>query len=337
MAGEAFTFDDHSTGNITNWSWNFGDGSTYRGDDSRSDSSPIPTCISGSFEVTLTVSNLGTGAHDTVTHTIHRDTRGSCETPAVDFTISPRDSGNRELHDHLPCLDLLHLPDQRDGLAVGDDRRPERHDHADRPVLRRPHERVRAGARTSGSVNHDGVTNNICTVKLHRLVPVPHRSPRRHEDRHRRSAAEGRLPAERHDGHRAAAGQVPRRLRRHDRYLALGLRRRHDERDPEPGARLRRRRASTRSRSRSRATTRRSPAASTRDTVTKTITVEDPVIADFTAEQTEGDAPARGPLHRPLHRRPDHWRWYFGDDQTFDRRRLRRPTPTRRRATTPSP
>ncbi|MEN6518314.1 MAG: PKD domain-containing protein [Methanospirillum sp.] len=160
-AGEGFTFDDHSTPpeRITNWSWNFGDGSTYEG--------TVPGAIvphtylyHGSFEATLTVSNYTTGAHDTVTHTIIV-TQGLIESPAIDFFISPRDSGNSELL--ITCQASTtstinatawqwEFTDGQNGTTTQFG-----------PFYGYP---MGSPSQDFKFVNHDGITNNICTVKL---------------------------------------------------------------------------------------------------------------------------------------------------------------------------
>jgi len=94
-AGEWFTFDDRSTGDITLWSWNFGDGTTFEGT-TPGEHVPHRYEYRGSYLATLTVSNPGTGAYNTVTHAIKVEP-GYGEIPPVDFIIAPRSTGNREL------------------------------------------------------------------------------------------------------------------------------------------------------------------------------------------------------------------------------------------------
>ena len=102
--GEPFLFDDHSDeiseGTITHWSWNFGDGRTHEGTAS-GDPFSFSYDREGTYSVTLTVSNLETGARDTTTHTIIVG-GSSVGDPLVDFTILPQDRGNREIT--VTCL-----------------------------------------------------------------------------------------------------------------------------------------------------------------------------------------------------------------------------------------
>jgi len=162
-AGDPLGFEDRSTGYITAWSWNFGDGHTLE--------TTVPGVIfdhtfehQGDYYVTLTVSNNTTGAHDTVKHTVHVTPPG--QPSPLDFTISPRDSGNHELT--VTCLASLD-PDhpltitawQWDALdaQTGTLKQygPYYGDVFHHPDL------------TSIDLkfeNHDGLTNNICTIML---------------------------------------------------------------------------------------------------------------------------------------------------------------------------
>ena len=107
-AGSTFYFDDNSTGSITHWSWNFGDGTTHEG---AASGGPFPFSYGreGTYSVTLTVSNAETGALDIARHTIIVE-GPSVEAPLVDFSIDSyfyserddRDFGNRELT--VTCL-----------------------------------------------------------------------------------------------------------------------------------------------------------------------------------------------------------------------------------------
>ena len=98
--GGIVPFVDTSSGPITHWFWNFGDGSTI------TTTAPFaqfdhPYRYEGIYSVTLTVSNAETGAHDTTVHTIQVSPISGQVLP-VDFTIEPRTSGNRELS--VTCL-----------------------------------------------------------------------------------------------------------------------------------------------------------------------------------------------------------------------------------------
>jgi len=93
-------FDDTSSGDITTWLWNFGDGKTLVTTAPGAHVDHIYE-YEGTYSVTLTVSNPETGAHDTTAHIIQVDPM-SGQTLPVDFTIEPRNSGNRELS--VTCL-----------------------------------------------------------------------------------------------------------------------------------------------------------------------------------------------------------------------------------------
>lgn len=98
--GGVVPFVDTSSGSITHWFWNFGDGSTI--------TTTVPYAnfahtyrYEGIYSVTLTVSNAETGAHDTTVHTIQVSPISGEDLP-INFTIEPRASGNRALS--VTCL-----------------------------------------------------------------------------------------------------------------------------------------------------------------------------------------------------------------------------------------
>ncbi|MEN6343617.1 MAG: PKD domain-containing protein [Methanospirillum sp.] len=100
QAGDPCWFEDRSSGLISHWSWNFGDGTTLEAtaSDVPPDQSYVfnhPYAYEGTYSVTLTVSNETTGARDTAMHTIVVTPRLGDVSP-IDFTLN-RSSGNREL------------------------------------------------------------------------------------------------------------------------------------------------------------------------------------------------------------------------------------------------
>ncbi|MDP1622122.1 MAG: PKD domain-containing protein [Bacteroidales bacterium] len=84
-------FIDQSTGNITNWSWNFGDGGTSN------EQNPLHNyAVPGNYHVTLTVSSPAQWCYDSVTHLIVVGTNPGCQ---ANFSYGANPStGNHTIH-----------------------------------------------------------------------------------------------------------------------------------------------------------------------------------------------------------------------------------------------
>lgn len=314
MVGEAFTFDDRSTGNITTWSWTFGDGSTYRG---TAPGAIIPHVYpySGSFMATLTVSNNVTGAHDTVMHTIIV-TPGLIETPAVDFTITPRDSGNRALN--ITCLastspgSLLKPTAFQWETADGQDGTTTQLGPYYGDLMANP-----ARSQTFSFVNHDGITNNICTVKLSIWSPYL-------TDPLVITKTVIVGPALRADFlPNITAGIAPQPVRFLDVSAGVidtwhwdfGDGTTNATRNPEhifmlPGTYTVTLTVTGYDQS--------APGGIATSTIAKAITMEDRVVANFTADRTVGEPGLVVTFTDLSTGNPEHWQWYFGDGQIFE-------------------
>ncbi|HOU14788.1 MAG TPA: PKD domain-containing protein [Anaerolineae bacterium] len=77
----AVTFTDHSSGGVTGWQWNFGDGATSTAQH------PSHTYAAGTYTVTLTVS--GANGSASVIRPLYIAAQGASAAPAADFTAAP--------------------------------------------------------------------------------------------------------------------------------------------------------------------------------------------------------------------------------------------------------
>lgn len=163
QVGVPITFMDHSNGTIKNWSWNFGDGRTLETTAPGAFFTHTYT-YEGVYHVTLTVTNNSTGAHDTAMHTI-KVTPSIGQTSPIDFTISPRDSGNTKLM--VNCTASVVSPSTMDVTSWKWDT----FDGQNGSVTSfGPYygDLMSSSNRTRDFEfeNHDGFTNNTCSVML---------------------------------------------------------------------------------------------------------------------------------------------------------------------------
>lgn len=99
--GECVSFSDQSTGTITSWTWDFGDGTTFN------QQTPPPHCYStpGNYTVTLTVGNSGGTSSQTVNITVAP--LPSTATSVTNTTITALQSGAVYQWVECPSLSLI--------------------------------------------------------------------------------------------------------------------------------------------------------------------------------------------------------------------------------------